>query len=260
MKSIKQLSFIGLAIALVLTACTMEKRVYMSGYHIEWKKSKHNPDRQELASNDNGKQNQIGIIEQSENETNTVDNSPTVTEDNITASVDNSVIIPSRKTVYFSKNEFFKNTKIISNRISSIEDCDILTLKNGEELKVKVLEIGQSEIKYKKCDNQNGPTISIRKSEVFSIKYRNGSKDIITTNNSSIIPTSTTGDRSLIVAVLLWFFLGLLGIHRFYLGHIGMGVLYLLTGGLCGIGWLIDGILFLTGGLKPKNGNYTDNF
>ncbi|MSP57974.1 MAG: TM2 domain-containing protein [Flavobacteriaceae bacterium] len=74
------------------------------------------------------------------------------------------------------------------------------------------------------------------------------------------MPTSTTGDRSLIVAVLLWFFLGLLGIHRFYIGHIGMGVLYLLTGGLCGIGWLIDGILFLTGGLKPRNGNYTDNF
>jgi hypothetical protein len=77
MKSIKQLSFIGLAIALVLTSCTMEKRVYMSGYHIEWKKSKHNPDRQELASNDNVKQtgqNQTVSVEQSINETNTADN------------------------------------------------------------------------------------------------------------------------------------------------------------------------------------------
>ena len=265
MKSIKQLSFIGLAIILVLNSCTMEKRVYMSGYHIEWKKSKHNPDKQELVSNENGKQtaqNQIGTVELSINKTNSVVNSfePTITDDNISASVDNSFIIPFRKTVSFSKKEIFKNTKLISNRISSIEDCDILTLKNGEELNVKVLEIGQSEIKYKKCDNQNGPTISIRKSEVFSIKYPNGSKDIITTNNSSIIATNANGDKSLVVAVLLWFFLGLLGIHRFYLGHIGMGILYLLTAGLCGIGWLIDGVLFLTGGLKPKDGNYTDNF
>jgi uncharacterized protein YgiM (DUF1202 family) len=117
MKSIKQLSFIGLAIALVLTSCTMEKRVYMSGYHIEWKKSKHNPDRQELASNDNVKQtgqNQTVSVEQSINETNTADNffAPTVTDDNITASVDNnSVIIPSHKSVAFDKKVNTVTTK-----------------------------------------------------------------------------------------------------------------------------------------------------
>lgn len=42
------------------------------------------------------------------------------------------------------------------------------------------------------------------------------------------------------VAYLLWFFLGLIGIHKFYLGKIGMGILYLLTGGIFGIGWFID--------------------
>ena len=35
-------------------------------------------------------------------------------------------------------------------------------------------------------------------------------------------------------------FLGIAGIHRFVLGHIGMGVLYLLTGGLCLIGTIVD--------------------
>jgi TM2 domain-containing membrane protein YozV len=47
-------------------------------------------------------------------------------------------------------------------------------------------------------------------------------------------------------AYLLWFFLGLFGVHKFYLEKTGMGILYLCTGGLLGIGWLID--LFTLGG------------
>ena len=42
------------------------------------------------------------------------------------------------------------------------------------------------------------------------------------------------------VAYLLWFFFGFLGVHKFYLGKIGWGILYLLTGGLFLVGWLID--------------------
>lgn len=42
------------------------------------------------------------------------------------------------------------------------------------------------------------------------------------------------------VAWLLLTFLGPLGAHRFYLGKVGTGVAWLLTGGLCGIGWAYD--------------------
>ena len=62
--------------------------------------------------------------------------------------------------------------------------------------------------------------------------------------------------KSQLVAGLLCFFLGGLGIHRFYLGYIGIGVIQLLTGGLFGIWTLIDLIRIIIGSLQPKNGKY----
>lgn len=46
-------------------------------------------------------------------------------------------------------------------------------------------------------------------------------------------------------AALLAFFLGYLGIHWFYLNRVGLGILYLLTGGLLGIGAFVNFIQFL---------------
>jgi hypothetical protein len=57
---------------------------------------------------------------------------------------------------------------------------DILIKRNGDELEVKVLEINLDEIRYKRFDNLEGPTISIAKNEVFMIKYENGTKVTIT--------------------------------------------------------------------------------
>ena len=51
------------------------------------------------------------------------------------------------------------------------------------------------------------------------------------------------------VALLLCLFLGGLGAHKFYEGKVGMGVLYLFTVGLCGIGVFVDLIVLLT---KPN--------
>ena len=47
------------------------------------------------------------------------------------------------------------------------------------------------------------------------------------------------------VAFLLCFFIGGIGAHKFYEGKIGMGILYIFTIGLFGIGWLVDLIILL---------------
>ena len=60
--------------------------------------------------------------------------------------------------------------------------------------------------------------------------------------------------KSKMVALLLSIFLGELGIDRFYLGYIGLGILKLLTGGGFGIWWLVDLIMIATGKMKTKDG------
>lgn len=80
--------------------------------------------------------------------------------------------------------------------------------------------------------------------QVEDIKSSGGEQPQIVINNSnSNMNTSAIIGRKLCnkwVALCLCIFLGPLGAHKFYEGKGGMGVVYLLTFGLFGIGWFID--------------------
>jgi TM2 domain-containing membrane protein YozV len=63
-------------------------------------------------------------------------------------------------------------------------------------------------------------------------------------------------NKSRFIDALLCAFLGYVGIHKFYEGKIGMGILYIFTCGLFGIGALVDLVMILVGSAIDSEGNY----
>lgn len=83
---------------------------------------------------------------------------------------------------------------------------------------------------------------------------QSGAPNIVINNanqntNSNVNAYVTAKARNKWVALCLCLFLGVFGAHKFYEGKAGLGVLYLFTGGLLGIGAVIDFITIL---FKPN--------
>lgn len=74
---------------------------------------------------------------------------------------------------------------------------DVIIKTNGEEIKAKVIEVQQTEVKYKQHDNLDGPLFSITKSEVFLIKYENGSKDVFPKDFNSMLKEKEKMDEQI---------------------------------------------------------------
>jgi hypothetical protein len=81
-----------------------------------------------------------------------------------------------------------------------------------------------------------------------------GLKEAATPLPGSVRAIAPEEGHDWLTTLLLSIFLGKLGIHRFYTGHIWIGVLMFLTLGCCGILWIVDLVMILTDSFKDSDG------
>lgn len=67
---------------------------------------------------------------------------------------------------------------------------DVIVKKDGTTIQGKVMEISETEIKYKKWSNQDGPLYSIKRSSVDLINYQNGDIELFTSETDDNQPSS----------------------------------------------------------------------
>lgn len=147
---------IGLILTvIVFSKCSISKRHYRDGYQVTWSKNKIETKKQsEIES-----LKLLDIIEKSNI------NKPK-NEEILYASLNNN--LPQEiKSIKRNSIEFPQDS------------CgDLITLRNGNEIKAKVIEINQSTVKYKSCENLGGPLFVESIENIFMINYANGSKDV----------------------------------------------------------------------------------
>jgi hypothetical protein len=125
---------------------------------------------------------------------------------------------------------------------------DILTKKNGEDIKAKVLEVTNNEVKYKKFDNLNGPLFTILKSELLLIRYENGSKDIF--NEAKKIESNSTQNEDLYIQ-------GQSDANKYYKGYKSSGTAVISTSLLLSpLVGLVPAVLCSTTEPQDENLNY----
>lgn len=72
----------------------------------------------------------------------------------------------------------------------------------------------------------------------------------------NVVKIKQEGAKNWLTTLLLCLFLGWLGVHRFYVGKAGTGILYLFTFGFFGFGVLVDLIMVLAGSFTDKGGHF----
>jgi hypothetical protein len=140
-------------LSLLFGACSIQKRHYRKGYYL----AGHHHKRSAAF----------------------VDKSPKVKPLDLTAldkQVVNLAIVASvqRKNDLSYKKIIYLNQKFKPLKVKTDSCGDIIYLRNGKEITAKISEITVEEIKYKRCDNLEGPQYTISKGEVHSIKFING--------------------------------------------------------------------------------------
>lgn len=222
----------ALGLLFAMGSCKIEKRLYQPGYHVEWKKAPSKKSKTDLAMNE-AKKNGVKPIEVSEKVILT--QVQCEIENPISASTDDGI---SESVLQTQRIDWWVKPQKTSSRFQ--EDCETLVMTDGRKLLVIVLEIAQNEIRYKKCDMPDGPTVIVDKSDVDRVVYANGAEDII--SGYSAPQPSSGGERGSTESVESGKKMEVLGLLSMIFGIIGLFI----AGIPLGIAALILSIISLT--------------
>ena len=103
-------------------------------------------------------------------------------------------------------------------------------------------------LKKNTTQKNNNPTTSsctTSQDNVVNNIYNTQTVYIDNGNYGRYVPPTNSNKKNKWIAFLLCFFLGYFGAHKFYEGKHGMGIVYIFTAGLFGIGWIVDCIVLL---------------
>ncbi len=220
MKTKFTLPFLSVIIlSIVYSSCSIHKRNYRDGYFIDWHASSAN---NTLAIENNAENNieTIGQSIESEVQAKPLNSVDGFEKAYLPKPINN---IGYSKTYNQSKQSLFADFKIssISRNSRSELDCDVIVMRNGDEINAKVLEVTPTEVKYKKCIEGNSVVYTKLKSDVFQIKYADGSKDFmgseksaseVSDDNKKTHWAAITGMVSGILGILFTGFFGVCGI------------------------------------------------
>ena len=109
----------------------------------------------------------------------------------------------------------------------------------------------------KTATGKNRPPVSIPGTGISYVTETGEQKRMSQSNAQHRNTNSDDGRENTMawIKLAVCFFLGVFGVHKFMEKKTGMGVLYLFTGGLFGIGWIIDCVKYLTAALKTVSSN-----
>lgn len=229
----------GLALLIIASCATsnvstnrgIQKRKYLKGWSTEKRATG-------FENNDNQDQSNANL---SNTEVYTEDEPALVADNENDIAVLFETTLPEQETVQMEV--IIPTSEGYSNLVSSESSCDIIMLKNGDEIEAKVTEIGSYEIKYKLCDNLEGPVYTKPKNEIFKIKYANGTSTLISeiqTEQPTVSvfnePNTNTGPRDNTQA-LMW--MAITGIILGTLSFLIFGLLFSLAAIALGVTALI---------------------
>lgn len=167
-----------------------------------------------------------------------------------------------REKISLSKREVTENAFSVSlmQKTQPVEVNQIPIVKSMQTKETTVLTNGTSAKTEKSMVSEPVSKVPVEVANVNSKSETVKSKRQVQKEKAQKPKSKKSGEKSQLVALLLCLFLGELGIHRFYLGYTGIGIIQLLTLGGFGVWALIDLIMIITGDLKPKNGDYDKTF